>query len=204
MNTLKIAAVLTAFALTPVAAHAADFTAQPAAASAASNWDGLYIGAHLGYGWGTATITPSTSTSTSLSGFSAGVQEGYNFHLSDSVIASVEGDLSWNNEQGSFGGSTPERINWDGSVRGRLGLDLGQIMPYAEAGVAFANATLMNAYDETHTGWTVGAGVEFMLASNLSANVEYRYSDYGTQKYAGSVPLSLTDNSLRVGLNYHF
>ena len=202
MNTLKIAAVLALFSLTPVAAHAADFATQPAAASASSNWDGLYIGAHLGYGWGTGTFA-STNTA-SLTGFSAGAQEGYNFHLSDGVIAGVEGDLTWNNEQGTFGGSTTERINWDGSVRGRLGLDLGQIMPYAEAGVAFANATVASAYSQTHVGWTVGAGVEFMMADNLSANVEYRYSNYGTQNYAGSTPIALTDNSLRVGLNYHF
>ena len=206
MNTLKIAAALTAFALTPVAAHAADLMVQPkpmavAATAAATNWDGPYIGAHLGYGWGTATAT---TASTSLTGFSAGGQAGYNFHLSDSIVAGIEGDASWNNEQGSFSGTTPMRINWDGSVRGRLGVDMGDIMPYATAGVAFANATAGSVYTQTHTGWTVGAGVEFMMASNLSANVEYRYSDYGTQTYAGSTPIALTDNSLRVGLNYHF
>jgi opacity protein-like surface antigen len=42
-----------------------------------------------------------------------------------------------------------------------------------------------------------------MLASNLSANVGYRYSDYGSQTYSGA-PVSLTDSSVRVGLNYHF
>jgi len=205
MNTLKIAATLAAFALTPVAAHAADLMVQPqpmAAAAAAPNWDGPYIGAHLGYGWGTATA--SSTTSTSLSGFSAGGQAGYNFHLSDNIVAGIEGDASWSNEQGSFSGSTPMRINWDGSLRGRLGVDMGDIMPYAEAGVAFANATAASVYTETHTGWTVGAGVEFMMASNLSANVEYRYSDYGSQTYNGGTPIALTDNSLRVGLNYHF
>ena len=69
--------------------------------------------------------------------------------------------------------------------------------------MAFADATVAT-YSENHTGWTVGAGLEFMTAANLSADVEYRYSDYGTQTYGGVVPIALTGNTLRVGLNYHF
>lgn len=205
MNTLKIAAALTLLTLTAATAHAADLHPQQpmgiAAADVATNWDGPYVGAQLGYGWGTASAPGHTAT---LSGLLVGGQAGYNFHLSDGVVAGIEGDLAWNNEQGTFSSSTTtERINWDASVRGRLGLDLGQVMPYAEAGVAFANAT-GGAYTANHTGWTVGAGAEFMLATNLSANVEYRYSDYGTQTYGGTTAVSLTDSTVRVGLNYHF
>jgi outer membrane immunogenic protein len=146
MNTLRIAAAVIVFAVTPVAAHAADLHAQQpipmAAASAVTNWDGPYIGAQVGLGSGTVTV-PSTSATTGLTGLFAGGQAGYNFHLSDNIVAGVEGDLVWNNQQGSFPGTaSTARINWDGSVRGRLGLDLGEIMPYAEVGVAFANATI--------------------------------------------------------------
>ena len=56
----------------------------------------------------------------------------------------------------------------------------------------------------THVGWTVGAGAEFTLADHLSANVEYRYSDYGKQTYDSSNSVSLTDSTVRAGLNYHF
>ncbi len=42
-----------------------------------------------------------------------------------------------------------------------------------------------------------------MLADQLSANVEYRYSDYGSQNYNGEY-VGISDNTLRVGLNYHF
>ena len=209
MNTLKIAAALTLFALTPVAGQAADLMVQPkpmtvAAAAATTNWDGFYAGAQFGYGWGNLNY-PSGGVSANLTGLAVGGQAGYNFHVSDNVVAGVEGDLRWNNQRGSFPTAVTSQINWDGSVRGRVGLDLGQVMPYVDAGVAFANGTINSGpgYSANHVGWTAGVGVEYMLASNLSANVEYRYSDYGTQTYSGQ-QFALTDSSLRVGLNYHF
>ena len=188
-------------------AMAADLTipSQPAPAiapPASTDWDGPYIGATLGYGWATTTDTSGGAYTSTPTGFTAGGQAGYNFHLSDNLVAGVEGDLNWNDQTATTTNSSSYRINWDGSLRGRLGVDLDGILPYAEAGVAFANATVAGA-SSTYTGWVVGAGVEFKLADQISANVEYRYSDYGTQTFKGD-SVGLTDNALRVGVNYHF
>jgi len=198
---LMVKALLTAAAMAALTggAMAADLYVPPAAAPAmapASSWDGPYIGATVGYGWQNL----DSGDSTSGNGWSVGGQVGYNFHLSDQIIAGVEGNLDWVNFAQTTGSSTYS-ADWDGSVRGRLGLDMGQWFPYIEAGVAFANVTDSTATTSTEirTGWTAGAGVEVMLADHLSANVEYRYTDYG----AGSGS-DLKDNSIRVGLNYHF
>jgi outer membrane autotransporter protein len=195
------------------AAMAADLYVPPAApvvsAPAASNWDGPYIGASVGYGWGTADATSTDpSLTTSTSGWLVGAQLGYNFHVADSLVLGVEGNVDWTNETGSLPNLGSYTVGWDGSLRARLGLDAGQWMPYVEAGVAFANATAAAtggspSFSNTHTGWTVGAGVEVMLADNLSANVEYRYNNYGSQTYNG-VPISFNDSQIRLGLNYHF
>jgi opacity protein-like surface antigen len=167
--------------------------AEPAPIPAASTWDGPYVGASLGYGW------QGLSGAASGSGWLIGVQAGYNAHLSDAIVGGLEANVDWNN-----GNSADYGIFWDGSVRARLGIDAGSVLPYAELGVAFANvgqwAPAANATVGTRTGWTAGAGVEFWLADSLSANVEYRYTDYGS----GSGGTDLTDNSIRVGLNYHF
>jgi len=211
-NTLALS--LGAVVLLSGSAMAADLAApmksapMMAAPAASGDWDGLYVGASVGYGWGTAMFftAPTTSFPSNLSGLFVGGQVGYNFHLADSIVAGIEGNLDWSNEQGHYT-SVPtdtSRINWSGSVRGRLGYDAGQFLPYAEAGVAFAaeDENYGTDHNSTFVGWTAGAGVEFKLTDTLSANVEYRYSDYGTQVVTGS-NVTLTDNTIRLGINYH-
>ncbi|HTJ56015.1 MAG TPA: outer membrane protein [Devosiaceae bacterium] len=180
-------------------AMAADLSipAQPApvvSAPAATNWDGPYIGATVGYGWSQLSDSNTAGFGTfNTNGWSLGAQLGYNFHLADQIVAGVQGNIDWNNYYNQFQDSS-----WSGAIVGRLGVDVDSILPYVEAGVAFAN--INDGYTNgTRTGWTAGAGVEFMLASQISANVEYRYSDYGTQDNVRA-----TDNAIRVGLNYHF
>jgi outer membrane immunogenic protein len=153
-------------------------------------------------------VTPAGAASASSTGWLAGGQIGYNVHLSGTVVTGLEGDLDWTNESAILAAGDAFRANWEGSVRGRVGVDLDGILPYAEAGIAFANATVTPAgggapASVTHTGWTAGGGVEFKLADQVSANVEYRYADYGSQPYAGT-QTSFTDSTVRTGLNYHF
>jgi len=219
MKTL-ITTLLAATALTAVSggAMAADLAVPGpapvvAAPAASTNWDGPYIGASVGYGWGTASLTDSSGTVTTASptGFLVGAQLGYNFHLADQIVVGLEGNIDWVGESGDFANNAGyhAKTDWEGSIRARLGYDAGQFLPYIEAGVAFANVgTNWNNKSvdvfATDTGWTVGAGVEFMLADNLSANVEYRYSDYGSDAINSSTSIHLTDSTVRVGLNYHF
>lgn len=194
------------------------------AAPAPGNWDGPYIGANIGYGWGFADHQPAAPIGPggngfdiNPSGFLIGGQIGYNFHLSDVIVAGVEGSVDWSNESGStnlIGGTTTQRINWDGNIVAKLGYDAGAFLPYIDAGVAFANSTRSNtggpaSSTNTQTGWTVGAGLEYMLADNLSAFISYNYADYGTAKYnTGGGPnqpsIHLTDSIVKVGLNWHF
>jgi outer membrane immunogenic protein len=190
VKTLLAATALAAFSGGAMAADLAMPAAQPApfVAPATTNWDGPYIGATVGYGW--ASITPTGLPAVTSNGWLVGAQLGYNFHLADQIVAGIQGNVDWNNE--NITGSTS---GWDGAIVARLGYDVDSILPYVEAGVAF-----LNAASTTSTGFTVGAGVEFMLADQLSANVEYRYSSYG----APTGYSALSDNQIRFGLNYHF
>lgn len=196
-------------------AYAADLALPHAAAPAivaATNWDGPYIGANVGYTWAHSDNTGGSIGDFDMTGGSIGAQVGYNFHLTDGIVAGVQGDIAWANVTGSSaGGGISDNVDWNGAITGRLGYDAGQFMPYVLAGIAFANSDRDgfggNSDTETHTGWTVGAGVEAVLADHLTGFVEYRYTDYGRQTYSNlySDPeIGLTGSSVRVGLNYHF
>ncbi len=58
----------------------------------------------------------------------------------------------------------------------------------------------------THIGWTIGAGVEFAATDNLSIDLLYRYSDYGTQTYdlGSDVDFDLRTHTVTAGLHWKF
>ena len=102
-------------------------------------------------------------------------------------------------------------VDWTGSIRGRLGFDGGAFLPYVTAGVAFANATATDVAlvedTQTHIGWTVGAGVEFAVADNVSLDLQYRYTDFGSKDYdlGGSTEtFGLTSHAVTAGVNFRF
>jgi outer membrane immunogenic protein len=117
---------------------------------------------------------------------------------------------------------------WLATVRGRLGfLATPNLLLYGTGGVAFAEVKTADSVfftfdgssnaasnSETKTGWTAGGGVEWAFSPNWSAKVEYLFVDLGSVNYTSpntGTPLatinhehSITENIVRVGLNYKF
>lgn len=212
------------------AAHAADLIVdQPAPpvgiVDVSNTWDGIYVGAFVGGVWGTLTdetaVTPLLTTTTDHSGWEVGVNIGADFTLTDGIVAGIVGDIAWVDSNADGTPVTPlttfnHKLDWRGSIRGKLGFDGGQFMPYLTAGVAFAhgNATFTDITpttftdEQTHVGWTVGAGVEFAVADRVSIDLLYRYTDYGTKDYTLAPPtptsLHLTSNAITAGVNWRF
>ena len=76
------------------------------------------------------------------------------------------------------------------------------------AGVGTAATASIN---DVRAGWTAGAGIEGAFGGGWSAKVEYLYMDLGKLEQTITVPPAalaatfnsrLTDNIVRVGLNY--
>jgi len=202
------------FALLSGAAQAADLliSAAPEQAVASSNWDGFYAGMFAGHASGTLTTTDNFVTSPyeeDYSGYLVGLQAGYNFTLSDNVVGGFAVDVAYNDAT-TEDPSYVATVGWSGSATARLGLDLGGIVPYALGGISVASVEIADfpaATDtQTHVGYTVGAGVEVALADAISASVEYRYTNFGTQIYdlTNITTAELADHSVRAGVNYHF
>lgn len=183
-------------------AQAADLIIEEPAAGvvevASGNWDGLYVGAFVG-GLG-GTFEDEIGGELDISGWLAGVNLGANFTVADGIVLGVVGDIAWTNAENQDG--APFSADWTGSLRGRLGFDGGAFLPYLTAGLAVAGGEIAG-FSETHVGWTAGAGVEFAVAENISVDLLYRYSDYGTAEYNGS-EFGLTSHAVTVGLNFKF
>ncbi len=236
------------------------FMAAPAFAQSASDvtWSGPYVGVNLGYGggdfkYGASGTTDAAGTNPvtdrlrqSSSGVIGGGQIGYNHELPNGVVLGVETDLaasdigaktSFSSVDGagnSAGANISSKIDYLGTVRGRVGKAMfdGRFMPYVTGGFAYGGvksaayssctgcvATGFSTPTNTQTGWTAGAGAEYALTRHLSMKAEYLYTDLGRDTIAtGAGPYSLgganlynadvsdkaTANVVRVGLNYRF
>ena len=121
-----------------------------------------------------------------------------------------------------------QKIDWFGTFRGRIGvLATPKVLLYATGGLAYGEVNSAESIgivpsafssSSTNVGWTLGAGIEGVIGGNWTAKLEYLYVDLGT--VSGSFLTTLpalgggfitsnyssrvTDNVLRVGLNYKF
>jgi outer membrane immunogenic protein len=175
-------------------------------------WDGAYIGGFVGYGWGTAVVDLGPYEDIDLDGWTAGVTLGANYTVAPGFVLGAAGDLAWS----GIGGYEPIEgvdfdINWTGSLRAKAGYDAGAFMPYVTGGLAFAGATASESGTDStqmHFGWTVGAGVEVAVVDQVSLDLQYRYSDYGTAKYTldGGTPATfdLNTHAVTAGVNFKF
>ncbi|MCK1709573.1 MULTISPECIES: outer membrane protein [unclassified Bradyrhizobium] len=167
----------------------------------AYSWAGPYLGANVGYEWGSVDNNPAKP-----SGFVGGVQAGYNFQNGPWVFG-VEGDIQAAGADDTF---APWKFSnpWFGTLRGRAGYALSNVLFYGTAGLAFGELRAQTfGWTESHTtaGWTIGAGAEVGLAPNWSAKLEYLYIDLSTSQFAiTGVSNGYSASVVRAGVNYHF
>jgi outer membrane immunogenic protein len=121
-----------------------------------------------------------------------------------------------------------QKLDWFGTVRARAGALVDpKVLVYATGGLAYGEARTSETigvvpatFSSTNTniGWTLGVGVEGALGGNWTAKLEYLYLDLGklsgvyltpSPAFGGgflnsSYNSRVTDNVLRVGVNYKF
>jgi outer membrane immunogenic protein len=179
-------------------------------AAPAGNWSGAYLGGAATYDFGKFSNSDDGRDAKGLGG---SVYGGYNMQ-SGSIVYGAEADLSYAGEDGSAGSDAGTGLTGtqgvNGSVRGRVGYDLNPFLVYGTAGVAAANHELKGGGDSDErlaAGYTVGAGVETFVTDNVTARVEYRYSDYQKRDFdinGSTVSRGFDDHSVKVGMGVKF
>lgn len=164
------------------------------------DWMGAYVGLNLGYQWANA-----THSDASPNGFAGGIQGGYNWQINQFVYG-LEADLQASDANDTFA-SYKFYNRWFGTLRGRAGYAMNNILLYATLGMAYGGGKIQSgAFSDTntHIGWTAGGGIEVGLTQNWSAKAEYLYVDLSNKQYVLFGNTGFESNLLRFGANYRF
>jgi outer membrane immunogenic protein len=222
MVVLALLAPVTAVSAADVLAPAPAAPVYRPAPTPAFNWSGFYVGAMGGYGWSDrVTVAGVVSTGADIKGGFAGGTVGFNYQAPGSMfVVGAEADAAWSNINFTdtvLGLATAkEQINAFGSVTGRAGVAIDNLLLYGKGGYAWANnefsltvlgLTLANS--QFHSGWTVGGGAEWAFSGPWSAKAEYMFARYSQQNYfAALAPPGLSFgmdvHTVKAGINYRF
>ncbi len=221
------------------ASFAADLPSRKAPAAAPYvampifTWTGFYVGADIGGGWANdaarnTTPVPNLRFPYNGSGVVGGLYAGYNYQLSNAIVLGVEADIDATSINGSINptdvtNNVKDNIPWQGSLRGRLGYAINNVLLYATGGLAFGGlqmnysdtAAPFNATtNTTQAGWTVGGGLDYAFNTNWIGRVEYRYTKFsayndvfgaGAGVFTGqTIRHSVSENAVKVGIAYKF
>jgi outer membrane immunogenic protein len=203
----------------PDAAHAGTALANPVfptkapplVRSADYNWSGFYVGGNAGYGIGWDNYWHQfigiEQLAVSPAGALAGGQVGYNWLVAPHLLAGVEADWDWANQQHTSctelctpvanavlpagGYNLNQKIDQLSTARVRVGYAQAQWLLYATAGAAWSRvqenvSVLVNGVTtsagfthQTKGGLAAGGGAEVALTANLTAKLEYLYVNLG-------------------------
>jgi len=164
----------------------------------------------------TATTTSVGSDTAKLNGALGGFQAGYNWQV-DRTVWGLEGDIQGTGERGgvticpvaagvapgpclgptgTLFGTANYRLQWFGTLRGRVGVTFDRILLYATGGLAVGevkadyvdgtvggttlNPLAAGSASTTRTGWVFGGGIEGAIDRNWSIKAEYLHMDFGS------------------------
>ncbi|MBI1868013.1 MAG: porin family protein [Methylocystis sp.] len=228
-NTISTLAIVAAFAAG--SAFAADLPSRkgpPILPPPAFTWTGFYLGLNVGGGWRDNNnnnngftpfpfvFLPTGTNGGNGGGVVGGGQSGFNYQLTPLFVVGWENDFQGTSigsgGGGGFGGD--ERITYFGTVRGRIGvtpLD-PRLLVYGTGGFAYGRVERDEFFFEhktTKTGWTAGGGVEYAFMPNLSAKVEYLFTNLNSGDDNGFAFVfnnhhETRFHTVRAGVNYHY
>lgn len=202
------------------------------AQDAPSPFAGTYIGVHAGHAGADANFTGAPyianlpledvpvsgrNDAFDLDGALFGVHGGHNIVRRGKILFGIEGDWSrLDNKDTVTGGETVQvngedfvfdhvstlDLNWQATLRARLGYVAGRTLFFGTIGVAFldmdwsetatafdddANETYVQNHrgGDTLTGLALGGGIEFAVRENVFIGADYIYENFGS---SGGLP----------------
>lgn len=191
-------------------------------------------------------VTSRSASNMSVKAANIGAQIGYNAQIGEMLVVGAEADaalltgktdyvrgpLSYSTTP-ALGYTFTNRIDPKSSyaVKAKLGVAMGPTLLYATGGWGWTRAGLgadivstagykkTASLNHTYDGFVVGGGIEHKFAPNISARLDYTYTDQGdfsyptsyvtgststTPAYGETISQNLKMHQVRVGVNFHF
>jgi outer membrane immunogenic protein len=184
----------------------------PAAAQEATKFDGPFVGVQLGWQQdrrsATTSAVPPSTTRVTGDGLVYGGQVGYDANIGGAVLG-IEGSIT-----GRTGNNGSVALDFENgrtiNSTARAGLMVSpESLLYARGGYSNARVLLTNpaGNSESRDGYTLGVGYERSLTDNISARIEYAYSNYGSDTLpgiGGAVDINYHRHGITAGFNLRF
>jgi outer membrane immunogenic protein len=164
-------------------------------------WTGCYVGGNIGGAWSNVDLSGVSGVNFSASngGVAGGGQIGCDYQWNQFWVVGIRNMLDatslssrTNISTVPFTGAVDSRTHWFDTLTARVGylVPSTNVLLYAQGGAAWTNTNItfldgagaqLGEASSDRTGWTVGAGVEWMFAPNWSVFAEYNFMGFGTQ-----------------------
>ena len=183
-------------------------------AQSAHDWTGFYAGGAVGYGLFDAKDRPPNGNGgPDPDGVMGTAFAGANFQAGRFVLG-VEADISGGDLKESRDWLTPLEINYVGTLRGRAGISVGDMLLYATGGFAYSRMTATHSIPVVSTremlaGWTVGGGIDLKAGEKWFLRLEYLHTDFGTERFSFPAighphDVSVDGDMVRLGVGFQF
>lgn len=180
-------------------------------------WSGFYAGMQGGVSNATVRANDPALGDIDSRNWFGGAHIGY-LAQRGTLVFGLEGDVDLNRAAGdrSFasGFDASTRRNWTTSVRGRLGVALGNALVYGTLGAAISEMKLSATDGVSQSsgsailpGVVFGGGIEVKMTDTISLRGEVLHYRFGTRNIelgGTNVPTRLDDTVVRAGVSFHF
>jgi outer membrane immunogenic protein len=186
---------------------------------APDSWSGIYAGLYGGAGAIVNDIGISGPITANFNGIGGegllgGAMIGYDHQFGPNWVAGIQAEIGITDLTTELKGaplSLDAQPEWTAAVSGRLGwLPVPETMLYLIGGYSFADYNVDIAtggggasFSQDYNGFHVGTGIETYLAKNVTARVEYRYTQYGGEDWGVTSPAGAQLPSLDVEPSSH-
>jgi outer membrane immunogenic protein len=164
-------------------------------------WTGCYVGGNIGGAWSNVDLSSVSGANFSASngGVAGGGQIGCDYQWNQFWVVGIRNMLDatslssrTNISTVPFTGAVDSRTRWFDTLTARVGflVPSTNVLLYAQGGAAWTNTNItfldgsgaqLGEASNDRTGWTVGAGVEWMFAPQWSVFAEYNFMGFDTQ-----------------------